>query len=219
MSRGLFVAAFACSGFASLIYQTTWTRLLTLQMGHSTAAAITVVAAFMGGLGGGSAFGGWIARRLSPRRSLTAYIGLEALVVLAAIALPFVLGALIPLLASAYQDGTSPVLFPAVRIASCFVLVSIPAVALGATFPIAVRWFAATTSHVGRATGTLYAANTSGATAGVLAAGFVTLPAIGISGTTGLGILASALAIGGVAIVAWRTAPAGACCRARESER
>ena len=174
-------------------------------MGHSTAAASTVLAAFIGGLGGGAALGGYIARRLSPRRSLDAYVGLEALVVVAAIALPFALEGLIPLLAWAYQDGTSPVIFPAARLASCFVLVSIPALALGATFPMAVRWFAATAAHAGRATGALYAANTAGATAGVLLAGFVTFPAIGISGTTGLGILASALAIGGVVVVARRS--------------
>jgi MFS family permease len=205
MSNGLFLAAFACSGLASLIYQTTWTRLLTLYMGHSTAAASTVLAAFIGGLGGGAALGGYVARRLSPRRSLDAYVGLEAVVVLAAIALPFALEGLIPLLAWAYQDGTSPVIFPAARLVSCFVLVSIPALALGATLPMAVRWFAAAAAHAGRATGALYAANTAGATAGVLLAGFVTFPAIGISGTTGLGILASALAIAGVVVVARRS--------------
>jgi predicted membrane-bound spermidine synthase len=51
----LFLAAYACSGFAGLIYEVSWTRLATLYMGHTTAAASTVVAAFMGGLAAGSA--------------------------------------------------------------------------------------------------------------------------------------------------------------------
>ena len=50
----LFLAAYACSGLAGLIYEVSWTRLVTLYMGHTIAAASTVVAAFMGGLAGGS---------------------------------------------------------------------------------------------------------------------------------------------------------------------
>src|SRR5688572_22852984 len=86
MLKWLFIAAYACSGFAGLIYETTWTRLLTLPMGHSTAAASTVVAAFMGGLGIGSALGGRVAPRLTLRQSLYVYVVLEAIVVLAAVA-------------------------------------------------------------------------------------------------------------------------------------
>ena len=54
----LFLAAYTCSGFAGLVYEVAWTRLLTLYMGHSTAAVSTVVAAFMGGLAAGAALGG-----------------------------------------------------------------------------------------------------------------------------------------------------------------
>ena len=57
----LFLLAYACSGLAGLVYEVSWTRLLTLYMGHTTAAASTVVAAFMGGLAGGAALGGRIA--------------------------------------------------------------------------------------------------------------------------------------------------------------
>ena len=41
----LFLLAYTCSGLAGLIYQVAWTRLLTLYLGHSTAAASSVVAA------------------------------------------------------------------------------------------------------------------------------------------------------------------------------
>ena len=51
--RRLFLTAYTLSGFAALIYQVTWTRLVTLHMGHTMAAASTVVAAFMGGLAAG----------------------------------------------------------------------------------------------------------------------------------------------------------------------
>jgi predicted membrane-bound spermidine synthase len=46
--RWLFLVAYACSGLAGLIYEVSWTRLLTLHIGHTTAAASAVVAAFLG---------------------------------------------------------------------------------------------------------------------------------------------------------------------------
>src|SRR5258707_1323540 len=62
--RNLFVLLYAASGAAALVYEVTWTRLLTLQLGHTVAAASTVLAAFMGGL----AVGAWLAGsvRLKP---------------------------------------------------------------------------------------------------------------------------------------------------------
>ena len=80
-----FLAAYTCSGLAGLIYEVSWTRLLTLHIGHTTAAASAVVSAFMGGLALGAAVAGRLAGRLTLRRCLYAYAILEASV--AAIAL------------------------------------------------------------------------------------------------------------------------------------
>src|SRR5205814_1392870 len=86
-------------GAAALIYEVTWTRLLTLNMGHTVAAVSTVLAAFMGGL----AAGAWLAGRRPPprRRSLHTYAALEIAVALIAIALPFALRAFQPALRDA----------------------------------------------------------------------------------------------------------------------
>src|SRR5262245_34766189 len=105
-------------------------------MGHTVAAASTVLAAFMGGL----AAGAWIAgrSRVSTQVArLRAYAGLEAAVILSALALPAVLGAAAPVLSWAYADGTAPVRFALARIALSLVLIAIPATAMGATFPLA----------------------------------------------------------------------------------
>ena len=56
--RRVFLLLYAASGAAALVYEVAWTRLLTLQMGHTVAAASTVLAAFMGGLALGSWLGG-----------------------------------------------------------------------------------------------------------------------------------------------------------------
>jgi spermidine synthase len=190
----LFLAAYVCSGFAGLIYEVGWTRLATLYMGHTTAAASTVVAAFMGGLAGGSAIGGVIAARVRPRQALLIYAALEAAVIVVALALPLELRALAPLLRSAYANGNPGMVFAAVRLVACLLLFTIPSLAIGATFPLAVRWFVTQPQAIGRLAGSLYAANTLGAAAGALAAGFVLLPAIGLFKTIIVGMGASTLA-------------------------
>src|SRR5437870_2372987 len=113
--RKLFIAMYAASGAAGLVYEIAWTRLLTLNLGHTVAAASTVLAAFMGGL----ALGAWLAGRLlpgaPPRRDaiwcLRSYAGLEIAVALAAIALPSLLSAFTPALSAAYADGAAPIRF------------------------------------------------------------------------------------------------------------
>src|SRR5688572_23427793 len=202
--RRIFVACYAASGAAALVYQVAWTRLFSLQLGHTTAASSTVLAAFMGGM----AVGAWIgssARTDSGRRLLLLYAALELFIAGIAIILPGALLALVPALTSAYADGATPTLFAFVRVAISLVLVGIPAAAMGATFPIAVAWLvhvterANTTSESTPAAtaGVLYAANTAGAAIGAISAGFWLIPAIGLRATTSMGIaLNTAAAIG-----------------------
>lgn len=190
----LFALAYTCSGVAGLIYEVIWTRLLTLYIGHTTAAASAVVAAFLGGLAVGAAAGGAVASRISRRQSLYGYVGLELFVGLAALMLPFELSALTPLLAWAYQDGAPGLLFPIIRLLVCLLMIFLPAAALGATFPMAIRWFASESPNPARPTSVLYALNTVGAAVGALLAGFVLIPSIGLSGATYLGVGGSALA-------------------------
>src|SRR6478672_2595401 len=128
----LFLIAYTCSGLAGLVYEVTWTRLLTLYIGHTTAAASAVVAAFLGGLAIGAAVGGRIATASAPRRALQIYVGLEIAVAVCAVLLPFELKWFGPVLRWAYQDGTGS-LYPLIRIVSCIVMVMLPALALGAT--------------------------------------------------------------------------------------
>ena len=175
------------------MYEVAWTRLLTLYIGHTTAAASAVVAAFLGGLAIGAAIGGRIASRLSPRRSLQAYVGLEIAVVTGALLLPLELSWFGPALRWAYQDGAGA-FFPLVRIASCIVMVLLPALALGATFPMAIRWFSHRSDQPATQSSALYFVNTMGAAAGALLAGFVLIPWIGISGTTYVAMAATTIA-------------------------
>src|SRR6185503_12038832 len=113
-------------------------------MGHTVAAASTVLGAVMGGLAAGSWIGARFERRMSAAasdrpgaRRLRWYATMEIIVAVAAVALPLLLAALTPALAWAYNDGATPVRFALVRILISFGLLAIPTMAMGATFPIA----------------------------------------------------------------------------------
>jgi spermidine synthase len=205
--RSVFVLVFAASGAAALIYEVTWTRLLTLQLGHGIAAASTVLAAFMGGLAVGSALGGRWGQQMDGVTALRVYAGLELAIALLAIILPFELRALDPLLAAAYADGDGGATFGALRLVTSLVLLSLPAAAMGATFPIAARWFVHSVGAAARQAGSLYAANTIGAALGALMAGFVLLPALGLLGSTLVAVGLNVVAAMGALAIARRDAP------------
>jgi spermidine synthase len=198
--RRLFIFLYMASGAAALVYEVAWTRLLTLQMGHTVSAVSTVLAAFMGGLSGGAWIGGRIA--VGRVRALRTYAAIETVIALAAVALPAMLAATFPIVRWAYADGDAPARFAFVRAALSFALLAIPAAAMGATFPIAASWFAETRARVqpdarprsSADVGVLYAANTAGAAIGAVLAGFWLIPGAGLRGTTWIGVGLNAVA-------------------------
>jgi spermidine synthase len=194
------ILLYLLSGFAGLLYEITWSRLLALQLGHTSGAISTVLAAFMGGLAAGAFFGGRAASRLTPAQALRAYACLELLVAACAIALPLVLRAAGPILGGLYGDGPSAI-FAIARIAFCLALVSIPAALMGATYPIAIRGCQAL-PRGGRAERVLYASNAAGAALGAVATGFVLLPALGAAKTIWLGVLVNVIAAAGAIYLA-----------------
>jgi spermidine synthase len=198
--RNIFLGIYAASGAAALLYEITWTRVLTLVMGHTVAAASTVLAVLMGGMGVGSWLGGWFEEWLGPkpRREkgavrLRSYAALEVLVAASAWLVPAVLAAFVPLLKWAYEDGLATMRFGAARAAVSIAALAVPAMAMGAMFPIAASWSADTrlrsrhpSSPMADA-GAVYAVNTAGAAIGALAAGLWLIPAIGVRATTAVG--------------------------------
>ncbi|HXH06941.1 MAG TPA: hypothetical protein VNI83_10160, partial [Vicinamibacterales bacterium] len=197
---GLLLGAYLTSGAAGLLYEVIWSRLLALYLGHTLAATATVLAAFMGGLAGGAAMGGAAARRLLPVSALRSYAGLELLVAVSALLLPHALPATQPLLAAAYEAGEGGTIFALARVATSLALVSLPAMLMGATYPLAVR---GTELVWPGAAGRLYAVNTAGAAAGAALAGFLLLPVLGFGRSTLAGVGLNVVA----AAAAWRAAP------------
>src|SRR4029453_5374036 len=120
----------------------------------------------------GAALGSRVAPRLSRRRALWAYALLELVVALASLATAPSLILLVPVFAWAYGEDGSGWLFSTVRLASSLAMLLLPGIALGATFPMAVRVAVVDPARPGWPAARLYAVNTAGAAIGSLAAGF-----------------------------------------------
>ncbi len=197
-SRRLFVGLYFLSGVAALMYEVAWSRLLELSMGHTVAAIGTVLAAFMGGLAFGARVGGRFSRTFDDRTALRTYAYLELTIAASALLIPFALSGAFPLLAWAYQHGAGGYLFGITRLTLSLVLLGIPTAAMGATYPVAVRWLRVRSQTAEASAGALYAANTLGAAAGAALSGFVLLPTVGLRATTLTGVALNVAVAAGV---------------------
>jgi len=208
-SFALLLACFFLSGLAALVYQTAWTRQFSFVFGTSELAVATVLAAYMGGLSLGAAVAGRLAPRV--RRPVLAYGVLEGAIALAALAVPagiagvrrlhtfwFATGGEIP-----EAGGLASALF---YLAGTFAVLALPTALMGATLPLLARHAVRSEAEIGPRIGWLYTANTVGAVAGVAAAGFWLLPALGLSRTVWVAVGANAAVFGAAAALA-RSAP------------
>jgi spermidine synthase len=166
------------SGFSALVYQVLWTRELGLFFGHTIYAVSAVLTAFMGGLALGSHTGGRLIARV--RRPLAAYGWLELGIGLAGALFWLLPWALDPLYGVLYQSLNGRFyVFNLTRFALAIAILLIPASLMGATLPALSAW-RASRGNVAGSVGSLYAANTFGATTGALAAGFLLIERLGL---------------------------------------
>ena len=118
------------------------------------------------------------------REPLRAYAALEVAIALGGVALVFGLPSLTPLLAGVLGPFVEqPWLLNALRLGLGFVLLAIPATAMGATLPLLVRVLAARDASFGSALGRLYGWNTLGAVCGCLVGEIALIEAFGIRGS------------------------------------
>lgn len=168
------------SGFAALVYQSLWLRLLGLVFGVTVYAASTVLAAFMAGLAAGSVLAGALADRV--RRPIRWFGVTELLIAGAALSTPVALDLLEGVyrwLHAALDDQRT--LFTLARFFASFAVLLVPTTLMGATVPLVLRAVIANTGEVGTRSAVLYAANTAGALAGALLTGYYFVSAIGIA--------------------------------------
>lgn len=196
--NALALALMAASGFAGLGYQVVWTQQLGLALGHEAAAVLAVVAAFFGGLSMGALL---LGRRIeASAQPAQWYAGCEAVIG----AWGAVLMLAMPMASQAAMAWIGPAATPAwqwsVAFGVSFVLLLPATAAMGATLPAMARLGTARLAP-------LYAANTLGAVAGVLATAFWLIPQWGLTHSAGLCVLLN-LACAAGAGIALRTVSA-----------
>ena len=173
---------FFLSGFSSLVFEVLWERMLMQVFGATTFAISTLLTAFMAGLALGSVLGGRVASKL--KRPLLVYGLLEGSIGLYALLVPWMLG-LLPDLYGAIFDTflKNFYLFSLLRFVAVFAILLLPTTLMGATLPIVSQWISRHEKLFHGSIGLLYGCNTLGACAGCFAAGFILLPALGLSDT------------------------------------
>jgi spermidine synthase len=188
---------FFFSGMAALIFETLWFRQAGLGLGNSVWATSLVLASFMGGL----AIGNGLAARAGDRvaNPIALFAGLEICIGLTGVTLVFLLpevGAVLRPWVGSLAD--QPVQLNGLRAGVSFVLLLVPATAMGMTLPLLTRALAAIEPRFGEVLGNLYGFNTLGAMAGVIATETVLVHGLGIRGSAWL----AGSVDGGVAIAA-----------------
>ncbi len=184
----LIPALYFLSGITALAYEVLWMRPIALLFGVGNLGAVITVAAFMAGLGVGSLCG---ARRrpCGMAEALRLFAFVEGGVALFALLLPL----LLPLVDRQLSGISSLLIWQWLEGAVSFVLLMLPATALGFAFPMVLRAARA----AGVSVALLYGVNALGGVLGALAP-LILLPALGWRGA-----LFAVVALGGcVAVVA-----------------
>lgn len=195
-------AAAALAGAAALAYETLWTRLLGLALGHEQLGVLAVLAGFFAGL----AVGAWLThtRADSLRRPARVFAILQLGAGAYAIASPWLLtrfGAWLPVVL-----GVEPAPMRSLLAAG---LILLPATAvLGASLPILIAARRKLAADDARGLARLYTADTLGATLGVLVTIHLLLPRLGFSWAAIVGA-ALGLASAGAAWLAAARSDAG----------
>jgi len=170
---------FWLSGATALIYEVVWARQLGLVFGTTVYAMATVLAIFFSGLGLGS----WLFGKLTDglNKPLRLYGLMEILIGIYALATPG-LFKLVENWQGLIGGDMSFWEKSLIRFGLSFLILIIPTALMGGTLPVIIKQVSKNKS-LGKMTAKFYGLNTLGAVLGVILAGFVLMPMMGISRT------------------------------------
>lgn len=175
--KQLLLLAFTLSGMAVLIYEVVWIRPLQLIFGSTIYAISTVLTTFMIGF----SLGSYIFRNRADKSKnpvllfaiLEFGIGLYGLIILV----------LFKILPSLYLSLLFVPGFQFIQFVLCFAVLIIPATLMGAKWPVINKAYV-DLDKLGKDIGLLYSFNSFGCVLGSLAAGFMLIPLLGVTGTS-----------------------------------
>ena len=175
-------AIFFLSGSAALLFESLWFRQAGIAFGNSVWASALVLSSFMTGI----ALGNGLAARygVAVGRPVRVYALLEIAVAVTGLGLVVLLPELGGMLAPVFRPfmDHGAVLHP-LRFLVSFVLLLVPACAMGATLPLLVKALTREQADFGRVLGLLYGWNTLGGVVGAVIGELVLVAALGVRAT------------------------------------
>ncbi len=179
LNKNLVYLMMFCSGFAGLIYEIIWLRVLGVFFGVSSFAIATVVGVFLLGLGIGAFLFGRISEKNVDVVKLYAFLELAisafSLFAFFALGMDF-----FGFVHNYAYNHFSFYAFSTVRFAIAFIILIIPCALMGGTIPVLARHLLKSSQSLGRDFSALYYANSFGAVLGIVAVGFFLVRIFGV---------------------------------------
>ena len=186
---------FFFSGFAALVYQVLFSKVLSYTFGSNSSAVYTVLATYMGGMAIGAWLGGKIV--LLGKPPLKVYAIIETVIALYCLLSPSVFR-----LTQYFYSFIGAGMLPGqpgldvLRFLLGVLVLLVPTILMGMTLPVLISHFRARKQAYGSSIAKLYSANTIGAATGALVSGYLIIPVFGINNTIHLAVWINLLAAG-----------------------
>jgi len=191
------------SGISSLIFETLWLRLSGLTFGNSIWSAALILSSFMAGMALGNAFAA--SSRVQRWRPLQLYACLELVIAFLGCTIVFGLPLLGEWLRPVFQTlWNYQSILLGLRFVLSFLVLLLPATAMGLTLPVLIEDSFLQSAEFGRAIGILYGVNTLGAVTGALLGEAYLIEAFGLLGTALIAGAATSVAAATALLVARR---------------
>jgi len=167
-TAGVVVLGVAASGFCALAYQVLWTRLLILVLDNSVYSFTFILMAFLAGIAGGSLCVAPLFRFI--RDPVKIFAGVHFCLAVSAYLVPFLI----------QQQPRSPGMGYAHFLLKALPLgILVPTLCMGISLPVGACIYQLRRNAPSESLGSVLAANTVGAVAGAIAAGFLLVPWFG----------------------------------------
>jgi len=195
-SRRALLVLFFLSGFAALLYQVAWQRMLVFYTGSDTVSISLIVTAFMSGLGLGYLAGGRMADNGTPRSNLYRFVVAELGILVFACFSKYILYDLL------YLHGPSAEGHPLLLYTMVFGALLLPTYLMGVSLPLLSRAFhlygqGEQAAYISK----LYFVNTLGAALGALLTGLFLVRMLGYEHALWVGVACNGIcAIGALAL-------------------